>query len=134
MAFMEVTRPEDTCDDWQSKDMSEAKAKTGMAAFDEGLPFANQADLHTRGTVVVREKIRWDDEGYERTQRRNGACQCPQCGLWWPNIEEPDMWTYNEQTGKWDASGWWGGVVCGGCQLLMIEQPDGQAEVYDLGR
>lgn len=95
-------------------------------------PFANQADLHTRGAITCREKRHWDDEGNERTERRVGAVQCPRCGLWWPAIEQPDTWTHNEDTGNWDATGWWGGVVCSECHLLLIEQPDGRAEVYDL--
>lgn len=95
-------------------------------------PFANQADLHRRGAVLATEPRHWDEEGHERTERRTGATQCPQCGLWWPNIDEPDMWDENSETGRWDASGWWGGVVCSECDLLLIEQPDGRAEVYML--
>ncbi len=97
-------------------------------------PFANQVDLHTRGPRPVREKRHWDHDGHERTQRRIGAEQCPRCGLWWPAIEEPDMWDENEATGQCDASGWWGGTVCEDCGLLMIEQPDGTGETYQLVR
>ena len=97
-------------------------------------PFANQTDLHTRGPVICRERRHWGDDGHELTQRRVGATQCPQCGLWWPDIEEPDEWTEDKENGRWNAIGWWGGTCCEECGLLMIEQPDGTGEVYDLRR
>lgn len=96
------------------------------------MPFANQADIPTGPARIEYESPpRFDDEGFERTERRNGACQCPECGLWWPSIEEPDMWT-EDNSGRWIAEGWWGGVVCERCEVLMIEQPDGSGECYKL--
>ena len=100
-------------------------------------PFCNQADLLTAGPRVIYEQRRYDVDGTERTERRNGAYQCPECGLWWPVIEEPDCWTQSDDDpSRWDATGWWGGVVCEECQLLMVElmveQPDGAGEVYKL--
>ena len=96
------------------------------------IPFCNQANIHVVGPRIARESQHWDDDGHERTERRNGATQCPKCGLWWPNIEEPDMWDLNDRTGRWDATGWWGGVVCCECNLLMVEQCDGTDECYQL--
>lgn len=98
------------------------------------IPLCNQADLMTNGPRLVREKRHWDNEGYERTEIRDGATQCPKCGFWWPNIEEPDMWDENEVTGNLDAINWWGGVVCSDCSLLIVEQPDGRSECYELPR
>jgi len=95
------------------------------------IPLCNAADLFN-GPRIDYETRHWDAEGHERTERRNGAMQCPKCGLWWPMIEEPDMWDQNEKTGRWDASGWWGGVACCECRLLLIEQPDGTCEAYEL--
>lgn len=96
------------------------------------LPFANQVDILEAGPRLGSEKRHWDRQGYERTQRRNGACECPKCGLLWPVIEEPDMWNKNAFTGRNDAAGWWGGVVCEQCRILIIEQPDGHTEAYAL--
>jgi hypothetical protein len=96
-------------------------------------PFCNQSDLMTSAPKIVREKQCFDAEDYETTQRRNGAVQCPKCKLWWPSIEDPDWWTQRED-GKHIAIGWWGGVVCEVCDLLLIEQPDGHTEVYWLNR
>lgn len=80
---------------------------------------------------IVRLSKSFDDDGMERGQRINGYVQCPRCGLWWPNVEEPDMW--DEGCGnQWIASGWWGSACCCECDLLMIEQPDGTPEVYKL--
>jgi hypothetical protein len=97
-------------------------------------PFCNQADLRDRGAVVCREARHWDNEGHEQTQIRTGAYECPRCRLWWPLIESPDEWTLNQETGKWDAISWWGGAVCGECNLLMINQPDGTTKAYELGQ
>ncbi|TXH55021.1 MAG: hypothetical protein E6Q97_09730 [Desulfurellales bacterium] len=96
------------------------------------LPFCNQRTLHTEDTVILRTRRVWDEDGFERGQRRNGATQCGECGLWWPNIEEPDAWQENPETGKFDAVAWWGGVVCEQCDLLFVEQPDGRGEAYSL--
>lgn len=71
-----------------------------------------------------------DSEGYERGQRINGFAQCPKCGVWEPVVEEPDMW--DEADGVWVASGWWGGAICEECNLLLVEQPDGTPECYEL--
>ena len=95
-------------------------------------PFCNQVDIHERGPVIVREERAWDEVGYETTQQRIGATQCPRCRLWWPEIQEPDAWTFNEDNDLWDANDWWGGVVCELCGLLMVEQPDGTREAYEL--
>lgn len=95
-------------------------------------PHANQIDILNSDPKLTREKRHWDSEGYERTQRRNGASECPKCGLWWPVIEDPDMWNENSETGRLDAAGWWGGVVCEQCGILIVEQPDGHTEAYAL--
>lgn len=95
-------------------------------------PFCNQADIRTTSPRRYREVRHWDEENHELTQIRTGAYQCPECGLYWPLIEEPDAWRLNEETGRWDAVDWWGGVVCEECGLLMIDQPDGTGEVYRL--
>lgn len=82
---------------------------------------------------VVQLSRSFDDEGYEQGERINGFVECPKCGLWWPCIEEPDCWEEDdEQKGKWVAIGWWGGVVCDECRLLIVDQPDGHTEVYQL--
>lgn len=69
---------------------------------------------------------------YEQTKRINGGCQCPKCGLWWPCVEEPDMWDWDEDFGQWIATGWWGAAVCEECNILMVDQPDGESECYQL--
>lgn len=89
-------------------------------------------DIDPRFPVTEYELRHWDDEGFERTERRIGASQCPKCGLWWPAIEEPDCWEENEATGRWDAVDWMGFEVCEQCGLLMVVQPDGSGEVYEL--
>lgn len=98
-------------------------------------PYSNQADIQRAEPRLAYEKRHWDHDGFERTERRNGACQCPKCELWWPAIEEPDMWTGDEITpGRWNAEGWWGGVVCEDCEILMVDQPDGRSQYYRLSR
>lgn len=97
----------------------------------------NMADLmlYAQGWDIkpVYLQREYDANGYERTQRINGGYQCPKCELWWPCVEEPDCWTMNQHDeNKWDAEGWFGGVVCEDCGLLMIDQPDGTAECYSL--
>lgn len=89
------------------------------------------ANLPTRATpYCVRLSNSFDEDGYEQGQRINGFDCCPQCGLWWPCIEEPDCW--EEDDSRWKATGWWGASVCEDCGLLMIEQPDGRGECYQL--
>ena len=101
-------------------------------------PLCNQADLFTAGPRLQRERQRWDKEGFERTERRNGACQCPKCGLWWPVIEEPCTWVDNGKSSsdttsiQWLAIGWEGFPICLDCRLLIVDQPDGTGEVYQL--
>ena len=101
-------------------------------------PLCNQADLMTFGPRVVREPRCYDAEGVERTELRNGACQCPKCGLWWPIIETPVMWVEEHKRpddttpARWLATGWEGFPVCLFCGLLMVEHPDGTGEVYQL--
>ena len=80
---------------------------------------------------IVTLKSSVDDDGMEQGERINGYCECPKCGLWWPCVEEPDMWEEIEP-GKWGATGWWGAAVCGECNLLMADQPDGTSECYQL--
>lgn len=103
----------------------------------------------------------FDDEGFQTGQRINGFDQCPRCGLWWPCIEEPDCWEETarhagcqhdlieghfgfydcpahgvipctEVTVRHLAVGWWGGTFCEECELLLITQPDGTPEAYQL--
>lgn len=96
-------------------------------------PFCNSINLDPK---IVYERRHWDKDGYERTERRNGAVQCPRCDLWWPCIEEPQAWSQTLDSimdERMDAIEWWGGVVCEECNLLMAEQPDGRIEVYQLG-
>lgn len=72
----------------------------------------------------------FDEQGFEQGERINGYYQCPRCGLWWPCIEQPDAWEVSGD--RWLATSWWGGVVCEACSLLIVEQPDGRTEVYEL--
>lgn len=96
-------------------------------------PICNQSDIPHKDARLAYERRHWDDQGYERTARRNGAYQCPKCELWWPIIEEPDCWTQSlNDRNRMDAEGWWGAAVCEKCQLLMVDQPDGVGECYDL--
>lgn len=85
------------------------------------MPRCNQADLFTVGARVRREHRHWDANGYEQTERSVGAVQCPRCNLWWPVIEHPDAWSQNADTGRLDADGWWCGVFCEQCGLLLID-------------
>lgn len=97
--------------------------------------YSNQTDLMRAEPRRTSERRTWDAEGFERTEIRTGACQCPKCGLWWPIIEEPDCWTQNSKDKtRMDATGWWGAPVCELCHLLLVEQPDGRSECYDLSR
>ena len=95
--------------------------------------FANPVDLQTRlGNWLKYEHQRFDDDGYERTERVNGSVQCPRCELWWPCVEEPEEWVDDNSSSMKYAVSWWGGVVCCECQLLIVDQPDGRVEVYKL--
>lgn len=80
---------------------------------------------------VVRLSKWFDDEGCERGKRINGFDQCPKCGLWWPCEEEPDCWEESDD-GTLVAIGWWGASVCCDCNLLLVTQPDGTPEAYQL--
>lgn len=77
------------------------------------------------------------EDGFEQGERINGYDQCPKCGLWWPCVEVPDCWEEDglDEHGnvRWKATGWWGAAVCEECDLLMVDQPDGRGEVYQLG-
>ena len=95
------------------------------------LPLANRIDLMDQRRYYRYEPVHYDGEGYERTERLNGAYQCPKCGLWWPVIEEPDMWV-ELADGRWRADGWWGAAACESCRILMLDQPDGRSECYQL--
>lgn len=95
-------------------------------------PLCNPINLLASGPRITKEKRHWDKDGYEQTERRNGAAQCPKCDYWWPVIESPDCWVENIETGNYDAELWWGGSVCELCDLLIIDQPDGSTEVYDI--
>lgn len=79
----------------------------------------------------VRLSHSWDSEHFEQGEIIRGYYQCPQCGLWWPCVEEPDCWE-EEPDGFKRATGWWGAAVCEECGLLMADQPDGQTECYRL--
>ena len=82
---------------------------------------------------VKRLSRSYDDEGFEQGQRINGFDECPKCGVWWPCVEEPDCWQESDHVaGQWSAIGWWGASVCGECDLLLITQPDGTPEAYQL--
>lgn len=83
---------------------------------------------------IVRSQRTFDSEGLERGERINGYDQCPRCGLWWPIVEEPDVWEEVAGTQRWIATGWWGAAICGECDLLMVEQPDGTPECYRLSQ
>lgn len=78
----------------------------------------------------------FDDDGFEQGEKIIGYDCCPKCGLWYPCVAQPDSWELHglDKTGKerWFATGWWGGTVCNECELLMIEQPDGAGECYQL--
>jgi len=72
-----------------------------------------------------------DDEGFEQAYRVDGWEECPKCNLIWPRVAQPDMWDQTEG-GIWIVTGWWGGVVCEDCGILLITQPDGTPEAYNL--
>lgn len=87
----------------------------------------------TSSPPIVNGPRTFDEESHERGERINGYCECPKCGLWWPIVEEPDCWEWNERSQRWIATGWWGAAVCEACELLMADQPDGTPECYYLG-
>ena len=94
-------------------------------------PICNQADILTADVRVSYERTRFDAEGYERTERRAGSSGCPRCGLWWPIIEYPCGWQQDKH-GQWIATEYWGEAYCEACELLMVHQPDGRGECYQL--
>lgn len=95
-------------------------------------PICNQIDPYGDPVYIV--PLHFDADGMQRGERVAGRYRCPSCGLWWPVCEEPDCWEQcDENAAKWIASGWWGAAVCEDCGLLMITQPDGRGECYQLG-
>lgn len=74
----------------------------------------------------------FDAEGYQRASRINGIAQCPDCGLWWPLVEEIEAWTDGSSipsgkfAGKWVASEWGPGVAnCLECDVVIVDSFDG---------
>ena len=98
------------------------------------IPICNQADIFNSDPRICREKPRrFDKKGYERTQQRTGACECPKCGLLWPVIEEPNCWTQDKNDrSKWIATEWFGSAYCEQCAVVMVDQPDGDGEYFVL--
>lgn len=92
------------------------------------------ARLPTAGefeTYVVVLHTEFDDENFQCGERINGFDQCPKCELWWPCIEQPDVWEEND-SGQWIATGWWGVAFCCECNLLLVMQLDWTPEAYQL--
>jgi hypothetical protein len=70
--------------------------------------------------VVLR--LSRDNDGCQRGERINGSAECPDCGLWWPLIEEPEEW--DTETG--DVVSWGPGAAeCADCELVIIDTFDG---------
>jgi len=72
------------------------------------------------------------DDGNECGERIGGWDCCPKCGLWWPVVENPDAWVESDDGTHWVADGWWGAAVCTECEILMVSQPDGTPEAYQM--
>ena len=71
--------------------------------------------------VQVVDGPRFDDEGYQRATRINGAFVCPECGLVWPLYEDVCAWVAGPD-GRWYASEWdTGRGECELCQLSVFE-------------
>jgi len=67
----------------------------------------------------------FDEQGYQRGERINGVVQCPDCGLWWPLVEDVEVWVSGGD-GKWHASEWGLGVAnCLECECVIIDSFDG---------
>jgi hypothetical protein len=70
----------------------------------------------------------FDQDGYMRAQRIHGIAQCPDCGLWWPLIEEVEAWVAGtgEHDGKWIATEWGPGTAeCIECGCIVVDTFDG---------
>lgn len=93
-----------------------------LSTLDDGIPYIRRIGPRT-----------FDDDHCEQGKRINGFDQCPKCGLWWPCVEEPDMWAEDDENhGIMFAEGWCGWSVCCDCRLLLFTQPDGTPEAYQL--
>lgn len=67
-----------------------------------------------------------DAENHERCQRINGYAECPDCGLAWPMIDEPEAWTLSEATGVWEATDFGPATAeCLDCGLCIVDTFDG---------
>jgi hypothetical protein len=95
------------------------------------LPAWTWADAFEFEPIILVPPYVGDDQN-ERGERIGGWSQCPKCGVWWPIVEEPDMWTESDDGTHWVAEGWWGAAVCMDCGMLMVDQPDGTGECYEL--
>lgn len=76
----------------------------------------------------------FDKDGFQRGTRINGIAQCPECGLWWPLIEEVEAWVSGDEigdagrkfSGKWVATEWGIGTAeCLDCGCIVIDSFDG---------
>lgn len=81
-----------------------------------------------RPFIVLLRVPHFDDTGYQRAERINGAVECPDCGLWWPLVEEIVEWIERPEGPKemWFASGWdTGSAWCSECDILLADGFDG---------
>ncbi len=98
------------------------------------LPDLHWLDVQHLSPILM-GPLEFDDEGLQRGHAITGWHECPKCYLWWPDDAEPDAWA-EERTPdgevRWIADGWWGGAFCERCDLLLVSQPDGMSEAYQL--
>lgn len=74
-----------------------------------------------RPLVLVVDGPYFDDKGYQRATRINGAFVCPDCGLVWPMYEDVCAWT-DGPNGTWLATEWdTGHGECEVCGLVYFE-------------
>lgn len=88
------------------------------------------ADFDGESFTMTVEGPYFDSERYQREKRFNGIAQCPECGLWWPLIEEVEEWEEFQEgplEGYWRAVSWGpGSAQCTFCDLVMIDSFDGK--------
>ena len=95
------------------------------------LPYWTLADILAFESIMLVRPFVGDDQ-HERGERISGWSECPKCGLWWPIVETPDAWVESDDGSHWVADSWWGAAVCDECDVLMVTQPDGTGECYQL--
>lgn len=70
----------------------------------------------------------FDADGYQRAERIHGIAQCPDCGLWWPLIEQVEAWRHGrgKYRGKHLAIEWGPGTAeCLECGVVLVDSFDG---------